>query len=105
VKPCLDKRVPGFRDDVGKLVAKLQGFDSSFGALVSRIQGVRTAREAEGIALDLRKRLSSSPSSSRVRRTMEEALERLKSLTQSYLFWEIPEPNLARARNDLALKF
>lgn len=105
VKPCLDKKALKFRKDVGELVVKLQGLDTSFGALVPRVQGIRTTREAEGIALDLRKRLSSLSHDSLKRRTIGEALEELKSLTQSHLFWEIPEPILARARNDSALKF
>jgi hypothetical protein len=89
---CLQsKEVPKFRDSVGELVVNLQGIDSSFEVFVNRAKSIRTLKEAERLALDLTKRLSGSPFDVEAQKTMEQTLERLKSLAKTHLFWDIPD--------------
>jgi len=98
-KPCLDKKVPGFVNDVGRLVSELAEYGTSFEAFASRIKEVRRVKEAERLATDLAKQLSFESSKPKVQGSLRAALEELKNLTQTHLFWELPAWSFTRPQN------
>lgn len=88
---CLEqKSIPKFREEMGKLLKELVDLEPDFEIFYRIIEEIRRIKEAERLALDLTKRLSFDSKQKRQRTTFKEALGKLKSLTETHLFWELP---------------
>jgi len=93
---CLEKKLPQFRENVGRLVKSLARYDQSFSGFSNTVEELRKYKDATNCAIALYKKLSNPPL--KKEKVFTKKLEELKDLTQKHLLWEIPTWTFSQSR-------